>query len=313
MNDCEIVQPGLLSLLHDGGRFGKANLGLTTGGPADPWAASVANQLLGNEIDSTHIELSFGGLEIRALAELQIAVTGATTPAFIDGESREMWEVLTLKEGETLQLGYSENGCRSYLAVRGGFLVEPQFGSTSTVVREGVGGLSGAKLAAGDILSVADQPEVTPIRLAHKHRQNYPSEILLRVVPGYQVNHFSSLEQQRFYTSEYTVSDRSDRMGYRLEGAKLNCDIEGILSEGIAMGAIQVPADGQPIVLLNDRQTIGGYPKIGCVLSTDCAALAQLRPGGRVRFKAISEQEAHNALHLAQAQRAGLSFEACTP
>jgi allophanate hydrolase subunit 2 len=119
------------------------------------------------------------------------------------------------------------------------------------------------------------------------------------VVPGYQQRHFSRLAQRRFFGSEYRVTERCDRMGYRLSGNSVCADIEGIQSEGIAMGAIQCPADGQPIVLLNDRQTIGGYPKLGCVLSLDCAALAQLRPGDSVIFTPISEHAAHNALHLA--------------
>ena len=121
----------------------------------------------------------------------------------------------------------------------------------------------------------------------------------MRVIPGYQQRHFSRYQQRRFFSHAFEVSERCDRMGYRLEGPAIHCDIEGILSEGICFGAIQVPADGQPIVLLNDRQTIGGYPKIGSALSLDCAHLAQLRPGGTVHFAPISPHAAHNALHLA--------------
>jgi allophanate hydrolase subunit 2 len=121
----------------------------------------------------------------------------------------------------------------------------------------------------------------------------------VRVIPGYQQAHFPRYEQRRFFSHAYTVSDRSDRMGYRMEGPAIACDIEGILSEGICLGAIQIPADGQPIVLLNDRQTIGGYPKIGSALSLDLAQMAQLQPGGTVYFTPITPHAAHNALHLA--------------
>jgi allophanate hydrolase subunit 2 len=124
--------------------------------------------------------------------------------------------------------------------------------------------------------------------------------VTVRVIPGYQQAHFSRLQQRRFFSHAYTVSDRCDRMGYRLEGAAIACDIDGILSEGICFGAIQIPADGQPIVLLNDRQTIGGYPKIGSALSLDAARLSQLRPGGTVHFAPVSPYGAHNALHIAQ-------------
>jgi len=120
------------------------------------------------------------------------------------------------------------------------------------------------------------------------------------VIPGYQQAHFNRLQQRRFFSHAYTVSDRCDRMGYRLEGPAVSCEIEGILSEGICYGAIQIPADGQPIVLLNDRQTIGGYPKIGSALSIDAAHLAQLKPGDTVHFAPISHHAAHNALHLAE-------------
>jgi len=121
------------------------------------------------------------------------------------------------------------------------------------------------------------------------------------VIPGYQQAHFSRLQQRRFFSHAFTVSERCDRMGYRLEGPAITCDIDGILSEGICFGAVQIPADGQPIVLLNDRQTIGGYPKIGAVLSLDAARLAQLRPGDTVHFAPINQHAAHNALHLAHA------------
>ena len=128
---------------------------------------------------------------------------------------------------------------------------------------------------------------------------HYPDSATVRVIPGYQQAHFSRLQQRRFFSHGYTVSDRCDRMGYRLEGPAIDCDIDGILSEGVCQGAIQIPADGQPIVLLNDRQTIGGYPKIGSALSLDTAALSQLTPGGTVYFTPISPHAAHNALHLA--------------
>jgi biotin-dependent carboxylase-like uncharacterized protein len=301
VSSVEIVQPGLLSLLQDRGRFGQAALGLTTGGPMDPVAANIANRLLQNPADATLIEVSFGGLSLRADTDIQVAVTGATLPLAVDDQEQAMWRVLTIAAGSTLTLGFSEVGCRSYLAIRGGFDIAPTFGSSATVVREQIGGLDGARLKAGDRLPLTPATAVEPLWLAPELRPRYHRRCTVRVIPGYQQKHFPRLEQRRFYASEYQVSERSDRMGYRLEGPGVACDIEGILSEGIAAGAIQVPADGQPIVLLNDRQTIGGYPKLGTALSLDSAALAQLRPGDRVNFTAISEHAAHNALHLAHA------------
>lgn len=299
MSALEVLQPGLLSLLQDRGRFAQAAIGLTTGGPMDPLAASLANQLLQNSPDATLIELSFGGLLLRARVDLQIAVTGATLPLVIDTAEQPLWEVINVPAGSEIRFGFSEIGCRSYLAVRGGFNIPHSFGSSSTVVREGIGGLNGQRLSAGDHLSVHSLEATQRLWLPPRIRPRYHNRATVRVIPGYQIANFPRVEQQRFFGSEYVVSDRCDRMGYRLEGPPVRCDIQGILSEGIAPGAIQVPPDGQPIALLNDRQTIGGYPKIGCAFSLDCNALAQLRPGDTVHFTPISEQYAHNALHLA--------------
>ncbi len=304
-----MLQPGLMSLLQDRGRFGQATLGLTTGGPMDPVAASIANRLLHNDPDATLLEVSFGGLEVQADGELQIAVCGASLPITVDGAERRMWSVFWLKDGQRLSCGFSEVGCRTYLAVRGGFSIDQSFGSTSTVMREGIGGIHGGKLAAGDQLPVGARESTPLLWLPPAHRPVYHQRATLRVVPGYQNQSFPRLEKQRFYAGDYEITAKSDRMGYRLEGPAIRGELQGILSEGIALGAIQVPPDGQPIVLLNDRQTIGGYPKLGCVLSLDCASLAQLRPGNLVNFTPITEHGAHNALHLAHVFESARHFE----
>lgn len=310
MNALVIRQPGLLSLLQDRGRFGRAALGLTNGGPMDPLAADIANRLLDNDPSATLIEVSFGGFEAVAQGPLQVAVTGATLPVACNGAERPCWTVLNLEDGDILTLGFADTGCRSYVAVRGGIDVPASFGSTATVLREGIGGLNGGRLRVGDRLPVHDSEHIARRWLPPRQRPRYGDRTTVRVVPGYQQADFPRLQQRRFFGSEYRVSERSDRMGYRLEGPAIACDIDGILSEGIAPGAIQVPADGQPIVLLNDRQTIGGYPKIGSALSLDCAYLAQLRPGDTAIFTPISEHTAHNALHLARIFERSRRFEA---
>jgi biotin-dependent carboxylase-like uncharacterized protein len=292
-----IKQPGVLSLLQDGGRYGQHRIGLTTGGPLDSTAMFWANRLVGNDPAATAVEASFGGLELEAQTDTLIAVTGGDQPLSINGEECPGWRSHRIKQGDTISLGFAQQFCRSYLAVAGGFQVEPRFGSTSTVVREGIGGLDGGKLEAGQLLHCRSEKAAGCLQLAKTPQ--YSSSIEIRVIPGYQQHSFGDLQQRRFFSGEYTVTDRADRMGYRLEGPAIECEIEGILSEGICSGAIQIPADGQPIVLLQDRQTIGGYPKIGAALSLDTARLAQLMPGGRVRFSAISPYEAHNALNLA--------------
>ena len=294
-----VVQAGILSLLQDAGRIGQHRIGLTTGGPLDPDAFAWCNRLLQNPRGSTIIEVSFGGLQIEAQVDTYICVTGALMPLRINKVLKDLWHVHRVKAGDIIALDFAEEGTRSYLGVADGFQVIPSFGSTATVMREGIGGLNGDKLQVDDKLPCSIIQERRQLFLARKHQPHYQSIATVRVIPGYQQAHFSRLQQRLFFSHAYTVSDRCDRMGYRLQGPPISCEIEGILSEGICYGAIQIPADGQPIVLLNDRQTIGGYPKIGSALSLDAAHLAQLKPGDTVHFAPISHHSAHNALHLA--------------
>jgi biotin-dependent carboxylase-like uncharacterized protein len=221
-------------------------------------------------------------------------------PLTINGEEHGLWEVHRVRPGASIRVGFAKSGCRSYLGVADGFLLAPSFGSTATVVREHIGGLRGERLCAGDMLPCATVGARKRLFLAEGDRPRYQNTLTVRVVPGYQQRHFSRAQQRRFFGSTYRVSERCDRMGYRLEGPEISCALEGILSEGICSGAIQIPPDGQPIVLLNDRQTIGGYPKIGAALSLDTARLSQLRPGHSVHFAPITPHTAHKALRLAQ-------------
>jgi biotin-dependent carboxylase-like uncharacterized protein len=296
----EVTQPGILTLIQDGGRFGQHAIGLTTGGPLDPQAFNWCNRLLQNPANSTALEVSFGGLHLRTSVDTFICVTGADMALRVNDEEQALWQVHKVHAGDSIALDYAKSGCRSYLGVAGGFDIPPMFGSSATVMREKLGGLNGDKLQPGDLLPCSPHLERRSLYLPGAQQPSYSDSITVRVMPGYQEHHFSRLQQRRFFNHSYTVSERCDRMGYRLEGPVIECGIEGILSEGICYGAIQVPADGQPIVLLNDRQTIGGYPKIGSALSLDAAKLAQLTPGATVRFAPISIHAAHNALLLAR-------------
>ena len=295
----KVIQPGVMTLLQDGGRYGRHRIGLTTGGPLDREAFQWANRLCANDDNATAIEVSIGGLVLEVQTDTQVALAGADMVLKINKQAVSGWTTHAVKAGQRIELGYAQNGCRAYLAVAGGFSINPMFGSTATVVREKLGGLAGAALANGDVLPCSGGKNVPRMTLAMQHRPHYEKSITLRVIPGYQQRHFTPAQQALFFSSEYTISDQCDRMGYRLEGQAITAGISGMLSEGICYGAIQIPANGQPIVLLNDRQTIGGYPKMGSVLSLDIAKLTQLLPGGKVRFEAITMAEAHNALHLA--------------
>ncbi|MBU2924801.1 biotin-dependent carboxyltransferase family protein [Colwellia sp. 4_MG-2023] len=293
-----VKEPGMLSLIQDAGRFGSFNIGLTNGGPIDLQAFQWANRLCANELNATAIEISIGGLALIAQVDTTIAVTGANMSLSINHTNKDLWRSYAIKAGDLIELGFASEGIRSYLAVAGGFTIKESFGSTATVCREGVGGLVGDKLKKDNILPCASQRRKTNLVLPEQFRPRYCNDVVLRTVPSYQQKNFSSFQQRLFYSSDYTVSKSFDRMGYRLTGKKITGDIEGILSEGICQGAIQIPADGQPIVLLNDRQTIGGYPKIGAVISIDIAKLGQLKQGDKVRFEPISMEQAHNCFHL---------------
>ena len=302
MSAMVVSQPGLLSLLHDRGRYGAHALGLTTGGPLDFLAFDWANRLLDNDRNATCIEISFGGLQLESEVSTSCAITGATAPCRLNGEPLEQWRSFRVDAGDTLEIGFTSSGTRAYLAVSGGFDIEPSFGSTSTVVREKIGGLDGDKLKAGDRLPCVSAPRERDQRLAEENRPQYGDRARLRVVPGYQQAAFDHVQKWRFFNTAYRLTDRCDRMGFRLEGESVRSNMVSMLSEGICHGAIQIPADGQPIVLMNDRQTIGGYPKIGAVIAADTARLAQLSPGASVEFDEIGIEQAH-AVHCLERAR----------
>ncbi len=302
MNGFTVKQPGLLTLIQDRGRFGAHNLGLTTSGPLDPLAYDWANRLLGNDADASCLEVSFGGLTLEAEVDTAIAITGARKPCKVNNKEISQWRTNSIKKGDVLELGFAQDGIRAYLAVAGGFDIDASFGSSSTVVREKIGGIHGDKLQAGDFLPCQVNSINSHLKLEEEHQPSYGNQATLRVVKGYQQAAFDNVQQWRFFNSSYQVTERSDRMGFRLEGEVIHSDIVGMLSEGICHGAIQIPADGQPIVLMNDRQTIGGYPKIGSVIHLDTARLSQLAPGSEVRFEAISQEQAHN-LHWLEKSR----------
>ena len=311
MNAFKVNHPGLLSLIQDRGRYGAHNLGLTTGGPLDFLAFDWANRLLDNQANASCIEISFGGLKLECDADTSLVITGAELPCKINGVAIEQWKTHAVSRGDQIELGFCSAGVRAYLAVSGGFDIAPSFGSSATVMREKIGGLNGDKLQAGDVLPCNESRRASACRLAEDDRPLYGDSASLRVVLGYQQAAFDHAQQWRFFNNDYLVTDRSDRMGFRLEGEVIQSGMVGMLSEGICHGAIQIPADGQPIVLMNDRQTIGGYPKIGSVIPADTAQLAQLSPSAVVRFEAIGIEQAHTIHCLEQSRFLRSRIEAC--
>ena len=298
----EVVQPGILTTFQDLGRYGHSHLGLTSGGPADKQAYLWANRLLNNLEHCPVLEVNFGGLKLIAKTATTIAVTGANTPLTINGVVKETWRSHQINCGDDIEFGYATIGCRTYLAVFEGFVVEPQFNSVSTVIRETIGGINGRALTAGDLLFYKPTPKQTLYALNAKDIPDYTDALIVQVVTGYQHASFDRVELAKFFSNEYQISDQCNRMGYRLTGPAIQSGISQMLSEGICKGAIQIPPDGQPIVLSVDRQTIGGYPKIGSVLSLDLDLVMQSSQGAKISFEPISIHYAHTLLHLAKAK-----------
>lgn len=313
----KVIQPGIHSLLQDHGRFGHHSIGLTTGGPMDSQSFQWANRLCQNSPQCAAIEVTIGGLVLEAKINTSIALTGAAIPLSINKQPAALWQTHRIKAGDRIELGFAQAGSRGYLAVAGGFQASCSFGSQSTVPREGLGGLyqDGRPLQAADQLpcqKLQQQPPQHRLPLQKRSLPSADNSAHCRVILGYQQQAFSRVQKQLFFSSSYQVTDSSDRMGYRLNGPAIKPSVDGILSEGICLGAIQVPADGQPIVLLADRQTIGGYPKMGSVLSLDLGKLSQVTPGGTVSFEPINIEQAHNLLVLNQRQFDCAEFESAS-
>ncbi|QUJ66633.1 biotin-dependent carboxyltransferase family protein [Photobacterium sp. GJ3] len=295
-----ILTPGPLSLLQDLGRYGHQSIGVSTGGPMDEHAFLWANRLLSNECNATQIEVTMGQFSCEFYAKTTIAITGADMGAKLNDQAITPWQSYLVKQGDRLTLSTAKSGMRSYLAVKGGFQVPTPLNSSATVMRDALGGLqgSGSKLEARDLVRYSvGKPELVK-RVPPHFIPSYDQTVTLEVIPSYQYQDFTVEQRERFFSSTYTVTPKMDRMGCRLAGEPISCQRKTLVSEGIALGAIQIPADGQPIILLRDRQTIGGYPKIGCVTSKGLSQLAQCLPGAKIQFveKDLYQAEADRAI-----------------
>lgn len=302
MSGLKVINPGMLSLIQDTGRHGFHNIGITSGGPFDNYSADWANRLLENSTSAACLEVLVGGLTLESQITTQIAITGAVSPIQINDTKVESWRSHNIVPGDRISIGYATSGCRTYLAVTGGIQCPLIFDSASTVMREGLGGLhrDGRALEQGDILPCSSSQRTNTRAVSEQYRPQFDIDITqIRLVMGYQQDLFKPEQLNQFFNTEYTISAQSDRMGYRLEGPAITHCNKQMLSEGICLGAVQLPADGQPIILLCDRQTIGGYPKLGSVFSQDIAKLAQLMPGRKIQFKPLDLKQAHILLRQA--------------
>jgi biotin-dependent carboxylase-like uncharacterized protein len=289
-----ILSAGPGTTLQDAGRHGYLRYGVTAAGPMDCLAHATANLAVGNPAGATALEISPGGLEVTAeSASLRVAVAGGAFEVNLDGRPLPSALVLNLDEAAVLKIRAGRSGSWCYLAIAGRFVVPKVLGSHATHTRTGFGGVNGRAIVAGDRLRIeqsgSSKPSPGVIVAPWLDR---PADTI-RVVLGPQHDYFADEEIAAFLAGPWSVSAKRDRMGYFLDGPRLtHARGYNIVSDGIAMGAIQVPGDGRPIVLMADRQSTGGYPKIATVIGPDLGRLAQARPGTGFSFEAVSIGEA---------------------
>lgn len=308
----EVVRPGMLATVQDLGRFGYQKFGVIVNGAMDTVSHRIANLLVGNNEKNGTLEMNMQGGSFLFHQKAVIAITGADMNATIDGITAPMWRPILVDKGAVLTFGFSQKGCRTYVSVAGGFSIQKEMNSESTYLLAKFGGFQGRKLAKGDqlttneILSSESRKIVSLLTKKHDDRFSTvdwsvstsfnPIHLLdqpIRVLVGKEFDWFDQNSQQSFFKEPYQITPHSDRMGYRLKGTPLQLHTpRELISEAVTFGTIQVPAEGNPIVLMADRQTTGGYPKIAQVITTDLAILAQKKPGDSILFQAITHDQA---------------------
>lgn len=304
----QVVKAGLFTTVQDLGRTGYQQFGVPVSGAADSIALRIANLLVGNQETAAGLEMTLTGPTLQISCDCLLSVTGGKVTPMLGDIPIEMYKSIYVKAGATLRFGAVEQGCRAYLAIRGGIDVPVVMGSRSTYIKGSLGGFQGRALRAGDVLSIFSQElDVVQRKRAMQslsNRRMHPEYIpvhteikRLRVIVGPHAEAFTDESVARFWTQRYTVSTLADRMGLRLIGEPLiHKSGADVISGGVPMGAVQVPANGQPILLLSERQPTGGYTRIGTVITVDLPLVAQARPSDQLHFQPISLEEAHRLL-----------------
>jgi len=295
----ETMKPGLFTLIQDEGRWGYQAYGMPVAGAMDRYAYRVANLLAGNRRGAAALEMTMQGGTFRFSRKCLVSVAGADMQARVNDVEVPNWSAFYVPAGGVLSFDAVLTGCRTYLAVHGGFEAPPVLGSRSTYTRANVGGMDGRPLKGGDVLSTGQDVSsaAVPLCLPDQFVRRHDQEIALRVILGPQDDMFTPGGVRTLLASKYTISPEADRMGYRLEGPKIeHVDKADIISDALPLGAVQVPAHGMPIVMMADRQTTGGYVKMATVIGPDLSLLAQGKQGDTVRFSRCSDEEAVEAL-----------------
>ena len=297
-----VIEPGFRSTVQDAGRKGWSRYGIPPSGPMDRVAYLAANALVGNSSEAATLEITLTGPHLVAARDCLIAVCGAELDIQVGALTVPTWHAVFVRNGYDIRLGTLRNGARAVLAVSGGIDVPRFLGSRSTTLNGGFGGLQGRSLQQGDQLPIGERQPGDLVMQAgrswsKKQRPVYTSTPIIRVVLGPQQDYFDDKALTLLFKHPYTISSSSNRMGFRLKGPVIqHKNNAGIVSDGIVTGSIQIPPDGQPIVMMVDHQTTGGYPKIATVIQADIPILAQCLPGTIVRFAEISLAEAYETI-----------------
>jgi len=296
----KIISPGFQTTVQDAGRFGFAHLGVSPAGAADNLAFRLGNLLVGNENNDPALEMTLVGGTFEFETTTIIAVTGADCSPTLDGETVPLWTSIFVRAGQTLRCQAMKNGARSYLCLHGGIQINKIIGSAATHLQTGIGGWQGRALKKGDVLPYSESSQKEnhrPLTIKKDVLEYFENKSTIRVTRGPQADYFSAAALDIFSSTTYSVSETSNRVGLRLNGAALVREKhEELITEGISCGAVQVPSDGQPIILFVEHPTTGGYPKIANVISADFCRLGQLRPRDEVRFQFVSFDEATKLL-----------------
>lgn len=307
----KVLNPGLLTTIQDLGRYGSQKYGVIVSGAMDSYSLRIANLLVGNEESEGALEITLFGTSLQFEEDMLIAITGGDLLATIDGENAPLWRPLLVKTGEILQFKSAVIGARAYVSFAGGIAISEVMGSKSTYLSAAIGGFQGRPLQKNDSFQCGEMNKINhsflhKVNAVNGHLTwsvnynlliNLHQSQVIRVLKGTEFDRFDQKSKKTFFSDPYILTTQADRMGARLKGSPLLLDEEfELLSEGVTYGTIQVPSNGQPIILMADRQTTGGYPKIGQVISADLSSLAQLRPGAEIHFVETPLEDAVNEL-----------------
>jgi antagonist of KipI len=298
MNALVVEAPGLFTTVQDLGREGFGPMGVSPSGAADAISLRIGNRLVGNPESAAALEMTLIGGAFTFERAAIIAVTGADFGPSWDGLALPMWTSIEIRDGQTVRFEPTRSGARAYLCIQGGIAVEPFLGSASTHVLSGLGGFEGRALRKGDRVELGAADSLFRKRLlTPKALEKLQPRKVIRVTDGPQSDWFAGSSWKALCGNAFRVTEQSNRMGIRLQGPPISLDVSPeMVTEGVSLGAIQVPSSGQPIILFVEQQTTGGYPKIANVISADLYSLGQLRPRDEIRFERVEMSEARSLL-----------------